>query len=201
MYSVMKPNGKRIVMNHWLLIPAVCGITLNAAVDFTGPGFPPLSLNRAEERGQGASSGKGGLLVKWDAARHPSWEWSFTPPLTLPEFDSAEFRVGLRVTGPDAVRRFNLRLADATGEVFQYEQMPLWPAGGVFTLDYRIDAAKGADRHWGATVTANWIFRSGCSGSAPIAPKGAERGSRRSARSTGRPAGREKRRRCRCGRR
>ncbi len=149
MYSVMKPNGKRIVMNHWLLIPAVCGITLNAAVDFTGPGFPPLSLNRAEERGQGASSGKGGLLVKWDAARHPYWEWSFTPPLTLPEFDSAEFRVGLRVTGPDAVRRFNLRLADATGEVFQYEQMPLWPAGGVFTLDYRIDAAKGADRHWG----------------------------------------------------
>ena len=119
MYSVMKPNGKRIVMNHWLLIPAVCGITLNAAVDFTGPGFPPLSLNRAEERGQGASSGKGGLLVKWDAARHPYWEWSFTPPLTLPEFDSAEFRVGLRVTGPDAVRRFNLRLADATGEVFQ----------------------------------------------------------------------------------
>ena len=149
MYSVMKPNGKRIVMNHWLLIPAVCGITLNAAVDFTGPGFPPLSLNRAEERGQGASSGKGGLLVKWDAARHPYWEWSFTPPLTLPEFDSAEFRVGLRVTEPDAVRRFNLRLADATGEVFQYEQMPLWPAGGVFTLDYRIDAAKGADRHWG----------------------------------------------------
>ena len=133
-------------MNHWLLIPAVCGITLNAAVDFTGPGFPPLSLNRAEERGQGASSGKGGLLVKWDAARHPYWEWSFTPPLTLPEFDSAEFRVGLRVTGPDAVRRFNLRLADATGEVFQYEQMPLWPAGGDFTLDYRIDAAKGADR-------------------------------------------------------
>lgn len=54
MYSVMKPNGKRIVMNHWLLIPAVCGITLNAAVDFTGPGFPPLSLNR----GGGARAGR-----------------------------------------------------------------------------------------------------------------------------------------------
>lgn len=88
--------------------------------------------------------------MKWDAARHPYWEWSFTPPLTLPEFDSAEFRVGLLRNRAGCRPAVQPAAGGCDpGEVFQYEQMPLWSAGGVFTLDYRIDAAKGADRHWG----------------------------------------------------
>ena len=167
-------------MNYWLLIPAVCGITLNAAVDFTGPGFPPLSLNRAGEaatvpvrqtvtvadfrdgfpdivlnkageRGQKLTHAveRGALLVEWRRANAGYWEWSCRKPVPLPEFTSARFEVKLTAGSPEPPEWFSLRLADATGEVFQYAKRTDWDRDGICNLVFELERSQKPVLSWG----------------------------------------------------
>ncbi|MBS1370421.1 MAG: hypothetical protein HPZ91_10745 [Lentisphaeria bacterium] len=106
--------------------------------------YPPLRLNRPEKRGQNAvvadnsATGRRALKITWDNARHPYFEWSFTPASPLPEFTGGRIEVDVTTTGPCPARRFNVRMIDATGETFQWEQPVDWQAAGTHRLVFEV---------------------------------------------------------------
>lgn len=95
--------------------------------------------------------GKAAYQVKWDAAAAKWLEFAFSPQLpAIPEFASGRFEVELMIPENSKVSRVNLRLADKSGETFQY---PLPIAGlkpGWNVVALRINPADVRKvGHWG----------------------------------------------------
>lgn len=119
------------------------------------PAVAKVRIHDGAKRQQSAEAAtveeKSAYQVKWDAAAAKWLEFSFAPQLpVLPEFVSGRFEVELMIPESGKVGRVNLRLADKSGETFQYP-LPitgLKPGWNVVAL--RINPADARKvGHWG----------------------------------------------------
>ena len=120
--------------------------------NFTGPQLP-LHLNEAVKRNQqaeltAAPDGVRAVRLSWANDRFNNINPIFNKPALLPLFEQAT--VTVKVYTPDncPANRVNLRLIDAQGEVFQWDQAVSWRESGWKTLTYNITPA-GAKISWG----------------------------------------------------
>ncbi len=124
-----------------LLDAATAKVTVNSAQD-----------RRQSARTTAAPDGRQALQLKWDAGAAKYLEFSFQGKQPQVEkFAKARFEVEIYVTENTKAGKLNLRLADTTGEVFQFNILPKQPlAPGWHTLPVRI-AGEGIQKapHWG----------------------------------------------------
>ncbi len=138
------------------------------SVDFTPAELTPgelllnaattkVTINSAQDRRQSAQTtaapdGKQALQLKWNAGAAKYLEFSFQGKQPQVEkFAEARFEVEIYVTENTRAGKINLRLADADGEIFQFNILPKQPlAPGWHTLPLRI-TGEGIQKasHWG----------------------------------------------------
>lgn len=120
--------------------------------NFSGPQLP-LHLNEGVKRNQqaeltAAPDGTRAVRLSWAKDRFNYTEPIFNKPVQLPEFEQAAVTVKVYTPENCPVARVNLRLIDAQGEVFQWDQAVSWRESGWKTLTYNITQA-GAKISWG----------------------------------------------------
>lgn len=137
-----------------LFIVALTVSILQAGVveNFAGTQLP-LRLNDPVKRNQQvelttAPDGTKAVKVSWTKDRFRYAEPIFLKPAVLPEFEQGTVSVKIYTTENCPVGRVNLRLIDAQGEVFQWDQAVSWRQAGWKTLSYNITPGN-AKISWG----------------------------------------------------
>ncbi len=101
----------------------------------------PASLNQATERKQqlelsAAPDGVKAMRLSWQKDRFKYAEPIFKKQKVLPEFTEATLTVKVYAPANCPVGRFNLRLADASNEIFQWDQRIKWSQPGWKTVTF-----------------------------------------------------------------
>jgi hypothetical protein len=86
--------------------------------------------------------------ISWDAAKTKYAEATFKQRAKLPVFEAATVKVKVFAPAGSPVTRFNLRLIDAQGEVFQWNQAVSFKTSGWQDLAFQITPASFRDS-WG----------------------------------------------------
>lgn len=162
-------------------------------VDFTPTAFDagelladtataPVIVGQAAARGQSATveeaGGRQARRLNWDAAKARWLEFSFRNPLPpIDEFDSARFDVELLIPENFEGRRVNLRLADKSGETFQFALPTEGLTPGWHTVQLRISKSGAPNRGvWGGDQNRQLDFPVRVSGISVDYPAGSGAG-------------------------
>ena len=140
---------KRWIAAAFLLAAGItAGLPAEEVVDFTREKLPVV-LHRPQEKAQGFAYGRRGLEISWDCAKARHFEFFINRELFLPEFIRAEIRVTAELPPAGGLKSFNLRLADAGGETFQFSRNIPENLSGRQEFVYRVDCGNPAAGSWG----------------------------------------------------
>ena len=143
----------------------------------------PVRIYLAAERGQTAAveeaDGRPALRLNWDAARGKWLEFAFTgPQLVVGDFESARFTIELLIPENFDGKTVNLRLADKSGEVFQFPLPTRNLKPGWNTVSLRVDKSGKPSRGiWGGDGNRTLDFPVRISGFSVDYPAGSGVGS------------------------
>ena len=143
----------------------------------------PVRIYLAAERGQTAAveeaDGRQALRLNWDAARGKWLEFAFTgPQLVVGDFESARFTIELLIPENFDGKTVNLRLADKSGEVFQFPLPTRNLKPGWNTVSLRVDKSGKPSRGiWGGDGNRTLDFPVRLSGFSVDYPAGSGVGS------------------------
>ncbi len=153
---------------RWSLMSGGLCLALSAsAVELNSDGVRCL-LHRPAEKQQSMTasadpSGRPAMEIQWDGAKAKYAEFALNPAPVLPQFKTLEVTAEVFLPENPGNRNFNIRLIDATGEVFQYSTSVAPEEQGARAYTYRIDAATPAKGSWGGNRDGkfDWPVRLG----------------------------------------
>ncbi len=151
-------------MKFKFLLAMITGSIFSAAAAQSGIDFsretPEFRLHKdAGKHGQNAAYIQSALRLNWNETLFPWMQYHLKQPLALPEFSSMRFTIRTATAESCPVRQLNLRLIDASGEIFQFPQPVRWDRAGIWDTEFNIKANPiNAKSSWGGNADKKLDF-------------------------------------------